>query len=134
MQIHKKFLLFSFITFCFVSVAQNVGNKIIPNDANNMKNPISNTPASLNRGIKVYKKVCMVCHGTLGKGDGPQAADIETKPADFNDPIIKSRTDGALFWWISNGGNDMEPFKEVLAPDDIWNVVNYIRSIQNTVQ
>lgn len=112
-------------------LAQQVQNKI-PAEANQLQNPMKENLSATSRGAKLYKKVCLICHGTTGKGDGSQAAEINTKPADFNHETIISRTDGALFWWISNGGNDMQPFKEVLPPNDIWSLVNYVRTLQPT--
>jgi len=45
------------------------------------KEPIKGSnPAS---GAQMYKQYCAVCHGTSGKGDGPAAEDLKTKPADL---------------------------------------------------
>ena len=77
------------------------------------------------------KKICWVCHGDQGNGTGPQAVELNTKPADFNSDLVLKRTDGALFWWIENGGNDMQPYKEVLTEEEIWMTVNYVRVTQN---
>lgn len=128
----RIFFTFTLIYSIFnYSVAQNIADKVIPDEVNKLVNPIPSTPTSIKRGSKIYTKACLLCHGAEGKGDGPQAADIETKPADFCNPTILNRTDGALFWWINEGGNDMEPFKDALPPDDIWNIVNFIRTLQN---
>ena len=34
-------------------------------------------------GKALYEKYCQSCHGADGKGDGPVAADLKTKPADL---------------------------------------------------
>ncbi len=34
-------------------------------------------------GSQIYKSYCAVCHGQKGKGDGPLAADLRSKPPDL---------------------------------------------------
>jgi hypothetical protein len=42
---------------------------------------------------------------------------------------LKNRTDGELFYVTRNGkGSDMPPEDNRAKNDDIWNMVNYIRS------
>ncbi|MBU2652123.1 MAG: c-type cytochrome [Bacteroidetes bacterium] len=111
--------------------SQNVNNLLIPDEADQLVNPYTNDTKAPLRGARVYKKVCWTCHGDNGSGTGPQAAEIETKPANFKDPLVAGRSDGALFWWISNGGSDMQAFKDALTEDEIWDLVMYIRKVQN---
>ncbi len=123
-------VLFLFVGAWFIW-AQNLGNKVIPQEVNQLVSTVEWNQKNLLYGAKIYKKACLTCHGLEGKGDGPQAADITSQPADFNDPVVMGRSDGALFWWISNGGNDMEPFKELLTEDQLWQVVGYVRKLQD---
>ena len=68
--------------------AQQKADQTIPAQADQLVNPVLNNPSMTQRGAKFYKKICLVCHGTQGKGDGPQATEIATKPADFADTTI----------------------------------------------
>lgn len=34
-------------------------------------------------GSEMYKTWCASCHGTAGKGDGPAASDLKTRPTDL---------------------------------------------------
>ena len=102
----------------------------IPPSADGLVNPISEDMKATAQGARIYKKICWVCHGDNGNGLGPQAAELVTKPADFNSDLVLERTDGALFWWIENGGNDMQPYKDVLTKKDLWKTVNYVRKTQ----
>lgn len=122
-------LLAAFLVFGSHCLAQEK-NKVIPKQYEALKNPFQKDPTIIKQGNKIYLKACWVCHGDNGIGNGPQSKDIKTKVADFNDPIVKGRSDGALFWWIHVGGNDMEPFKDVLTDEEIWKLVVYIRSVQ----
>jgi len=102
----------------------------IPASADELENPFPHDEKATAQGARIYKKVCWVCHGDNGDGKGPQAIELKTQPADFNSDLVLNRTDGALFWWIQNGGNDMQPYKDVLSKDDIWRTVNFVRKSQ----
>lgn len=41
-------------------------------------------PELLKRGRALYDQTCAACHGADGKGDGPAAAGLPTKPRDFH--------------------------------------------------
>ena len=126
-----KFYLSVLITIIsIISFAQIPSDKSAPMEYETMTNPLKSDPLATQQGYRIYKKVCWLCHGNNGDGKGPQSANINTKPADLKHPVVKSRKDGALFWWISNGGNDMEAFKDALTEEQIWQVVTYIRKIQ----
>lgn len=128
---HIIFLLFAILFAEAGLYAQSASSKVqIPESANKLVNPYANDNSVLRKGYKIYNKVCWVCHGDAGKGDGPSVPTLNTKPANLSNPDIIALTDGALFWWISNGGNDMQPFKDVLSKDEIWMVVNYVRRLQ----
>jgi cytochrome c oxidase cbb3-type subunit 2 len=44
------------------------------------------------RGREVYQRYCVGCHGQDGKGEGPAAARLITKPRDFTSGIFKFRS------------------------------------------
>jgi len=111
-------------------IAQNAGNRIIPKSADTITNPYAKDPSKAAEGARVYKFVCWTCHGDRGNGKGPQAAELENKPADFNETLVVGRTDGALFWWISHGGTDMQAFENSLTVEERWSIVAYIRRLQ----
>ena len=136
LQMGKSLLIFLLLAF-FVSTlsnAQNADGRIIPESADQLQNPYIGDKKKMMQGARIYQKVCWVCHGDAGKGDGPQSLELRNKPADFNTQLVLGRSDGALFWWISNGGNDMQPFRELLSEEDRWKVVNYVRQLQNKWQ
>ncbi|MDP2956375.1 MAG: c-type cytochrome [Longimicrobiales bacterium] len=52
-----------------------------------------------------FTTVCSTCHGPMGAGDGPGAAALNPKPADFGDPTFwAGRTDVQLIKAIREGG------------------------------
>lgn len=101
--------------------------KIPPGDANK-PNPVKPSPESIARGKKIYGFDCAMCHGKTGDGKGDMG-DIKGIP-DFTDPAaLKNRTDGELYYIIDKGKGEMPPEGSRAKPDDLWNLVNYVRSL-----
>ncbi len=108
--------------------AQNPGGSP---EAKKVKNPVAASPASIAAGKATFLKSCRFCHGEDAKGDGPMAPK-ETHPSNLIDAKWdRGDTDGEIFAVIRNGAGpkfDMKPNK-ALADNDLWNIVNYLRSI-----
>ena len=122
--------LFLFALMSFVSRSQN-DPWPVPDKYKNMPNPVKSDATSLATGKALYNQHCKSCHGTKGKGDGPKAAQLNTECGDFTKPATQSETDGALFYKTSEGRKDMPSFKKKIADqDDIWAVVNYLRTLK----
>ncbi|HVH26118.1 MAG TPA: c-type cytochrome [Vicinamibacterales bacterium] len=102
-------------------------------------------------GRDIFRYYCTSCHGRDGRGDGPVAAQLKTRPANLTTLttanggqfplervrafVTHGRTDAP-----SHGSPDMPiwgPIFQVLDPSDaiarmrINNVVDYIQSIQS---
>lgn len=97
------------------------------------KNPSPSTTASINSGRNLYNKNCRHCHGPRGKGDGPLAPS-NPKPADLTDAKWDhGSSDGEIFAVIWNGApapnSEMKPMKGTLTEKNVWDVVNFIRTI-----
>jgi mono/diheme cytochrome c family protein len=101
----------------------------LPADARSLKNPFVPDTASLERGRAVYEQNCVSCHGEAGRGDGPLAASLRPRPADFRVHMAAGHTDGELFTWLSKGvpGTAMPAFQDQIPENDRWHVINYIR-------
>jgi mono/diheme cytochrome c family protein len=102
-------------------------------DAAKLSNPVKPTSDSLASGKKLYDTQCATCHGESGKGDGKMAASLNPpKPSDLTDASWKhGSTDGEIFTLIRDGSKDtgMRAYAARMKPDDIWNVVNYLRTL-----
>jgi len=99
-----------------------------------LPNPIPATEASVAQGRQVYAPNCASCHGASGRGDGPAGVMLRPRPADFRLHMAAGHTDAELFDWIAQGvdGTGMPAFRGNLTDEEIWNVVNYIRSFAPT--
>ena len=102
-------------------------------DAAALKNPVAPTPDSVSAGSAVFAKQCVACHGAAGKGDGPTAAKLKSKPADLTDAEwIHGPSDGEIFTLIRDGARTagMKGYRGVLTDRQMWDLVNYIRTLR----
>jgi mono/diheme cytochrome c family protein len=99
-------------------------------EAARLKNPMASTPESIAAGKQAYTK-CASCHGVNGEG-GPGNDLIPAAPSLVDDQWDHGSSDGEIFNNIKNGvppDFNMVPFKDQLKDEEIWNLVNYLRSI-----
>ncbi len=102
---------------------------VVSEAAKKVKNPVASNSESLAGGKELYNKHCKSCHGTMGKGDGPKAAELETETGDFSK--MPAQTDGELFFKVKEGRDDMPSFKKKITDDeDIWNIINYVKTFK----
>tara|TARA_R110002073_G_scaffold279026_1_gene443002 strand:- start:266554 stop:266955 length:402 start_codon:yes stop_codon:yes gene_type:complete len=116
----------------FMGMNMQTDRWLAPQEAKSIKNPISpsNQEASAIRGKKIFKTRCMICHGISGKGDGPGGKALNPKPQNLTLPMVKSQTDGEIFWKVTNGRNAMIKWGPILSENERWDVVNYVRSLE----
>jgi mono/diheme cytochrome c family protein len=102
----------------------------MPPEAAKAPNPVKPTPTSLAAGKKTYGYDCAMCHGKDGDGKGDLAGDMKLKMLDYTDPAaLKDMTDGELFYIIKNGKGDMPAEGDRAKSDEVWNLVNYVRTL-----
>ena len=113
-----------------VSLAQSEEGK-------KLKNPVAAKPASVEAGKAIFQKSCAVCHGTAGQGDGTIVAMLKpeaTRPSNLVDAKWDhGSTDGEIFVNIRDGIGpkfEMKGQKGKITDPDMWNLVNYIRSLK----
>jgi mono/diheme cytochrome c family protein len=97
---------------------------------NDLENPIAATDESITKGSRIYAANCAVCHGDTGLGDGVAGASLNPPPANLHEDHVQVLSDGGMFSIIHNGVEDtaMPAFGETLDEDDIWHVVNFVRT------
>ena len=103
----------------------------VPDKSTKMANPIKSDASSLKDGKALWSTHCQSCHGKSGLGDGTKAAQLKTEPGNFTLATTQQQSDGSFFYKISEGRGDMPSFKKKLPEaDDIWNLVNFIRTLK----
>ena len=103
---------------------------VVPANFNSMKNPIAQSVASTKTGLDLYTKNCASCHGKAGLGDGVKARALKTFPGDFSKAEFQGQTDGDHFYKTKTGRSEMPKYEGKLTDNDIWNLVNYMRTLK----
>lgn len=91
---------------------------------------VSYNAVSVTRGAVLYSQHCVSCHGPGGKGDGPQATRLPTRPANLTEPHTALHTAGDLFWWLTHGKprTAMPGFAQEMTEEERWDMVNFLRA------
>jgi mono/diheme cytochrome c family protein len=99
------------------------------------------TVASIQHGAELFQKLeCWKCHGQEGRGDGPSASTL----TDSNDQPIRpynftssnrskcGSTNRDLYRIFMTGvdGTPMPSFADVVKPEEAWDLVHYLRTLQ----
>ena len=100
-------------------------------EAARLASPVPSTEASVAAGRRTYQRLCGRCHGAEGKGDGGGAG-AGGQPADLTDETWEfGASNGEIFSVISEGtSGDMESYAERIEAPEIWNLVNFMRSLR----
>ncbi|WP_119631612.1 c-type cytochrome [Methylocaldum marinum] len=113
---------------CFSADATSVARWRVSPRLAGMQNPIPLSTESAARGKELYSRECLQCHGESGQGDGPMAGYIGTRVANLGSAETQEQTDGAVFYKIRTGRGSMPSFRTALDEDDVWHLVNFLRS------
>ena len=92
-------------------------------------NPIAISPESLARGREMYDTHCIVCHGAQGRGNGPVGQKFVPQPMELNLNYVQLQPDGQLFYTISHGSLAMPFYRQAIAAQDRWHLVNFIKEV-----
>lgn len=98
---------------------------VVPAEAAGVVNPIK----GIGEGKSLWSTHCASCHGKSGKGDGTKSAQLDTEPGNLLLTIPK-QSDGSLYYKTSVGRGDMPSFKKKMSSDDVWSVVNYMKTLK----
>lgn len=103
----------------------------VPDEYKNMENPVAKSEVSNKAGMVFYIKYCASCHGKTGKGDGVKARALKDYAGDFSGKYYQNQTDGEHFYKTKFGRGEMPKYEGKLSDEDIWNIVNYMRTLKN---
>lgn len=124
-------MFLGWVTMSFVNKANDAKPWKVPEASKKMKNPVKTSAESVAEGKTLYAKHCKSCHGSKGLGDGPKSKELDTECGDFSSAAFQGQTDGDLFYKTKEGRDDMPSFKKKITDDeDIWNIVNYMRTFK----
>jgi len=92
-------------------------------------NPVPKSPESLARGREMYDLHCIVCHGAQGRGNGPVGQKFVPQPMELNFDYVQLQPDGQIFYTISHGSLAMPFYRQAIAVEDRWHLVNFIKEV-----
>ena len=99
-------------------------------------NYIENNPLTVNlqlirRGQERFDIYCAPCHGKLGDGNGiTKKIGVMPTVANLHDARIVKLTDGEIFNTITYGKGTMGAAGPLVATEDRWAVIAYLRALQ----
>lgn len=99
----------------------------VPQEAAGRPNPLANRPETAAGGQKLFRRICVECHGADGSGLAKKHA------ADLQLSSVQQQSDGVLFWKVTNGNPDrgMPSFSK-LPELQRWQLVLYLRTLKPT--
>lgn len=120
----KKFIIASFLLIMSVQglFAQDW---VVPAERRNRLSTFPFTDETRKEGEKIYTVNCISCHGNPGKAN---YLNLVPPPGDPATDKIQRNSDGEIFYKVSTGKGQMPSFRSVLAVNEIWNVISYLRS------
>ncbi len=75
----------------------------------------------------LFKKDCAMCHGADARGQTPMGKRLNIK--DLHSAEVQKQTDAELTTIIRDGKAKMPAFKDKLKPEEIRDLVTYIREL-----
>ena len=120
------------VTFIFTALTFQEASEPweVPGKFKSMENPTTADNESLKIGKMQYSKNCASCHGKTGLGDGTKARSLDTFPGDLTSDAYLGQTDGEHFYKSKFGRNEMPKFENKISDEDIWNIVNFIKTFK----
>jgi mono/diheme cytochrome c family protein len=80
------------------------------------------TQEARTQASEIFENRCAACHGMEGRGDGPAAANLKPKPADFHSPKWqKSITNDRIARAIVHGGGSVGVSNQMAPNPDLEN-------------
>jgi mono/diheme cytochrome c family protein len=121
----------------FETRAANLAKRVLIHRASRQAIPPRppDTKASVDNGGTHYDLECSICHGSDGHAQATIGRWMYPRPSDLTDSQVQSYSDQELFWIIQNGirFTGMPAFGKVESPDQIWDLVNYVRTLTGKV-
>lgn len=113
-----------------LTVAIDVPTYPVPPLARFATNPVPDSAETLAAAKVTYDRLCLICHGARGRGDGPAAFTMNPRPLDLK-VHVPLHADGEHFHWISEGipGTAMPGWKAQLGEAERWGLVRYLRAL-----
>jgi len=96
---------------------------------------LSVSQVTVSQGKALYEAKCTSCHGISGKGDGPGASTLATRPKDFTDQALMAQASTANLYQSITGGvaPDMPAYSGTMDDTQRWALAGYLQSLTYAV-
>ncbi len=101
---------------------------IVPEEKKGNVSPFVFTETTQKQGEKLYNTNCQSCHGQPGKENFIALNPI---PGDLAWPQIQEQSDGEWYYKLTEGRGAMPSFKNILTPEQRWELVAYLRTYKD---
>ncbi len=95
---------------------------------------VASSADSIAKGKELFSANCASCHGDDGSGGGPAAAALDPPPRNLHKSgeYKYGFLDLSVYRTVAYGieGTGMAPWDGILTPEQMWNLVHYVRSEQ----
>ena len=95
-------------------------------------------PANLSQSVMIggmqFRARCSSCHGLDGRTPSDIGSAMYPRVSDLGSAQVQAWSDAELFWIVQNGIRltGMPGFGKSLSSEEIWPLVDYIRSLRNS--
>ena len=95
-------------------------------------NPISQTDANYDAGIKLYGENCAACHGTADGHPSDIAVGLYQHAPQLGGHGVEDDPDGETYWKIKHGIRltGMPSYVKTLSDDQIWTVALFLKHMK----
>ncbi len=127
--LRKKLLLVILLT-CACILPQKIAahSWMAPKAEADKLNPIAISEESRRNGKLIFSQECAYCHGENGRGMSKEAATLQTNTPDLLKGL-KSHSEGDFHWKILKGKGEMPGYEGELSDREIWDILNYLKTI-----
>jgi mono/diheme cytochrome c family protein len=97
-----------------------------------LRDPLPATEKTIEKGLDLFSRHCIACHGLDGQNTGVPFADRMSPPVPLlTSHEIQDYKDGQLKWVIENGifPSGMPAWKGILDDEEMWAIVHYLRHL-----
>ncbi len=120
-------LIVAMASYCSLMAQENW---IVPETEHKVKSPIDLADdKNIEKGEKIFGKICWTCHGEEGQGDGVAAEALDPKPADLTSAAVQAQSEGDFYWKITKGRGNMVGYEDALSDKQRWQLVAFIKSL-----
>jgi mono/diheme cytochrome c family protein len=102
---------------------------VAPQEAAKIANPVAPTPSSIDNGREPFLRFCARCHGLDAKGLPAAKTRLKHDTPDLLQRLTQ-HSDGDFHWKTKNGKDEMPSFADDLSDADIWDLINYLKSLK----